>query len=313
MGAIHSAGGDKLRRDFVFYRGGIMAGFCIHCGSSIDGAFCSKCGKPAPSSTAARPAQAAPVQVASVQPVAVPLAPASKGPSVAKILLIVLGVIALLVVIAIGGAIFAFRTIKHKVQEATNGAVGSTSQVNVSHGNACRLLSADQVKAVLDVEIVRTQEMLEGSNAGCAYYTNADGFAHLQKVAAAQAKRDSETASKEIDPNSKNPMEIMKHTKEMEGMIKSQGLTQPGDEGRVFAFTIQKHFGSENWSSMRTAMAMVPGFEEVPDVGDQAMVGTFGHTVMIRKGNSMIRLETTYVPEARTRGAELGRQIVSGL
>jgi hypothetical protein len=257
------------------------------------------------------PAQVAPVQAATVQPAAVPLAPASKGPSVAKILLIVLGVIALLAIIAIGGAIYTFRVIKHKVQEATGGAVGATQQMNIAHGNSCRLLSADQVKDVLGVEIVRTQEMVEDSNAGCAYYTNAEGFAHLQKVAAAQAKRDSETASKEIDPNPKNPMELMKHTKEMEGMIKSLGLTQPGEDGRVFAFTIQKHFGSENWSSMRTAMAMVPGFEEVPDVGDHAMVGTFGHTFLILKGNTMIRLETIYVPEARTQGAELGRQIVA--
>jgi hypothetical protein len=275
-----------------------MAGYCIHCGSPLDGAFCSNCGRPAPGVSAT--AQAVPAQ-----PAAVALAPAPKGPSVAKILLIVIGIIVLLAVIAVGGAIYAFLAIKHKVQEATNGAVGSTSQTNVSHGNACRLLNGDQVKAVLGVDIVRTQEMAEGSNAGCAYYTNAEGFAHLQKVAADQAKRDSETASKEIDPNSKNPMELMKHTKEMEGIIKSLGLTQPGEEGRVFAFTIQKHFGSENWSSLRTAMALVPGFEEVP------MVGTFGHTFMILKGNSMIRLETNYVPEARTRGAELGRQIVS--
>jgi hypothetical protein len=288
-----------------------MAGFCVHCGSPLDGAFCSKCGKPAPGSSAARPATVAPLQPAPLQPVAVPLAPASKGPSVAKILLIALGVIGLLAVIAIGGAIYTFRVIKHKVQEATGGAEGATQQINIAHGNSCRLLSADQVKEVLGVDIVRTQEMVEDSNAGCAYYTNAEGFAHLQKVAAAQAKRDSETASKEIDANSKNPMELMKHTKEMEGMIKSLGLAQSGEDGRVFAFTVQKHFGSENWSSMRTAMAMVPGFEEVEDVGDHAMVGTFGHTFLILKGNSLIRLETIYVPEARTRGAELGRQIVA--
>jgi hypothetical protein len=286
-----------------------MAGFCVHCGSPLDGAFCSKCGKPAPGISAI-PAQAIPSQAVPVQPAAVPLPPTSKGPSVAKILLIVFGVIALLAVLAIGGAIYTFRVIKHKVQEATGGAVGPTQQMNIAHGNSCRLLSADQVKRVLGVDIVRTQEMVEDSNAGCAYYTNAEGFAHLQKVAADQAKRDSETASKEIDPNTKNPMDLMKHTKEMEGMIKSLGLTQPGEDGRVFAFTVQKHFGSENWSSMRTAMAMVPGFEEVPDVGDHAMVGTFGHTFLILKGNTMIRLETIYVPEARTRGAELGRQIV---
>jgi hypothetical protein len=286
-----------------------MAGFCVHCGSPLDGAFCSKCGKPAPGISAI-PAQAIPSQAVPVQPAAVPLPPASKGPSVAKSLLIVFGVIALLAVLAIGGAIYTFRVIKHKVQEATGGAVGPTQQMNIAHGNSCRLLSADQVKRVLGVDIVRTQEMVEDSNAGCAYYTNAEGFAHLQKVAADQAKRDSETASKEIDPNTKNPMDLMKHTKEMEGMIKSLGLTQPGEDGRVFAFTVQKHFGSENWSSMRTAMAMVPGFEEVPDVGDHAMVGTFGHTFLILKGNTMIRLETIYVPEARTRGAELGRQIV---
>src|SRR5277367_6592568 len=135
-----------------------MAGFCIYCGSPIDGAFCSKCGKGAPGRSAAVPAQVAPVQptpvqATPVQPAAVPLAPASKGPSVAKILLIVLGVIALMAIIAIGGAIYTFRVIKHKVQEATGGAVGATQQMNVAHGNSCRLLSADQVKDVLGVDI----------------------------------------------------------------------------------------------------------------------------------------------------------------
>jgi hypothetical protein len=114
-------------------------------------------------------------------------------------------------------------------------------------------------------------------------------------------------------PKTDNPLELLKHTREMEGIVKSLTLSQADKEGRVFAFSVEPEFGRENWGTLRTATALVPGFDEVSGVGDRAMVGAFGHAMYVLKGDTMINLETMYVPEARKRGAELGRAIASRL
>src|SRR5260221_9919251 len=141
---------------------------------------------------------------------------------------------------------------------------------------------------------------MEGNDPGCAYYTNPAAFSELQKIAVEQARRNSEKASK--DPalnNSKNdnPLALLGHTEEMEGIVKGLGLTQPDPEGKVFAFTVDRNFGGENWGPLRATMAAVPGFKDVDGVGDHAMIGSFGHAFFVLKGNSMFRLETMYVPK----------------
>ena len=62
---------------------------------------------------------------------------------------------------------------------------------------------------------------------------------------------------------------------------------------------------------MKTTMSVVPGFEEVSGVGDHAMIGTFGHAFYAVKGNTIIYLNTLYVPDASSRGAEIARRILS--
>ncbi len=99
----------------------------------------------------------------------------------------------------------------------------------------------------------------------------------------------------------------------MEGMVKGLGLTQPDKEGRVFSFTVERDFGRDHWSTFRNTISIVPGFEDVPDVGDHAMMGSFGHAFYVLKGDNMVHLELTYVPDAKTRGAEIGRKIAGHL
>ena len=43
------------------------------------------------------------------------------------------------------------------------------------------------------------------------------------------------------------------------------------------------------------------------------MMGSFGHALYILKGDAMIHLDTTLVPDARVRGTEIGRKITSHL
>jgi hypothetical protein len=293
-----------------------MPGFCRNCGAPLAGAFCTKCGQPAqagqPTQAPGAPASPPPQAQPAVAPAATP-----KSSGLGKLLLIVGGVLVVLFVIGAAGVWYSVHWVKGKVSTYTGGAVGdSPAQVSVAHGNTCALLSREDLQQVLGVTIEKNQEIMEGSEPGCAYFANPEAFAQLQKMAIEQARRDSEKVSKSESASSTksdNPLELLKHTKEMEGIVKGLGLTQPPEDGRAFSFTLQRNFDSSNWSAIRGTMSVVPGFEDVPDLGDHAMIGSFGHALYVVQGNTMIHLETTWVPEARTRGAAIARKIASRL
>ena len=181
----------------------------------------------------------------------------------------------------------------------------------------CKLLSTADLQQMIGVTVERSAEVVDGNDPGCAYYTNAAAFAQLQKLAIAQAKRDSEKVTNEPGANAKTNaknddfIELMKHTKEMEGIVKGFGLSAPDPSGKVFAFSVDRNFGSGNWLPLRTTLSVVPGFDEVNGVGDNAMIGSFGHAFYVLKGDSMFKLETIYLPEARTRGSEIANKIIS--
>ena len=205
-----------------------------------------------------------------------------------------------LVFSAFGAVLYGVHWVRHKVSSITGGSFGS----EVSQGNMCRLLSTGELQQMIGVAVERSAEVMDNGDPGCAYYANPAAFAELQKMAIAQAKRDSEKASQYPDAkNSKgdNPLELLKHTQEMEGIVKGLGLSAPDPAGKVFAFSADRNFGSAHWGALRTTMSVVPGFDEVNGVGDHAMIGSFGHAFYVLKGDSMFKLETTYVPEARTR------------
>ena len=282
-----------------------MPGFCSNCGAPLAGAFCASCGYRAQSPTAQQPG---PTMSASAAPQPAPTAP---PPSPAP-LLIIGGIVLVLGLVAMGAVFYGFYWIKGKVTGITGGS--SSGQVQVSNGHACDLLSVQDLQQVLGVTVERSSEIMEGRDPGCAYYTNPQAFADLQKIAMEQAKRDSEKASQEPDvKNSKsdNPLSLLGHTEEMEGMVKGLGLTQPDKDGKVFSFTVDRNFGSRNWGTLRATVSVVPGFKEIDGVGDHAMIGSFGHAFYVVKGDSMFHLDTMYVPETRVRGAEIARKLVA--
>lgn len=291
-----------------------MANFCGNCGSPLAGAFCGKCGAradaPSASAQSVQPTQPPP-------PAAAPqvAAPAVKKSGVGKVLLIVGGIFVAICVLAIGGTIYGVHLVKKKVKEKagmyTGGAVGGAESVAVANGNSCALLRKEELAQVLGVVVERTQEIQEGEKPGCAYYTNPAAFAELQKMAIEQAKRDSAEASKQPGPKTDNPLELLKDPNKLEGVVKGFGLSEPDKEGRLFAFTVDRDFGSGNWTGLRATMSAIPGFEDVQGAGDRAMIGSFGHTLIVLKGNSLITLETNYVPDARAKGAEIGGKIAS--
>lgn len=327
-----------------------MAEFCTNCGAQLSGAFCGRCGHRAQSASApSQPtpstpqpvAVATPQPVAAAQPVPQPSAsaqPPSSQPSVAqppaqpatqapaaqppkssgggKALLIVGGIVLVLVLGAFGAMFYGVQWVRHKVSSMTGGAIGGSSSSEVSQGNMCKLLSTGELEQMIGVTVERSAEIMDNGDPGCAYYTNPAAFSELQKRALEQAKRDSERASQYPDvKNSKsdNPLELLKHTQEMEGIVKGFGLSAPDPSGKVFSFSVNRHGGSESWTAMRATLSIVPGFDEVNGVGDHAMIGSFGHAFYVLKGDSVFHLDTMYLPEARARGSEIANKIISHL
>jgi hypothetical protein len=325
-----------------------MAEFCTNCGAPLSGVFCGRCGhraqsassqaQTAPTAQPLNPPTAQPAvtpqpvsQPTSAQPpiaqrpiaqqpaspalTAQPQPPAQppKSSGAGKALLIVGGIILVLVLGAFGAVLYGVHWVKHKVSSIT-GAIGGSSSSEVSQRNMCKLLSTGDLQQMIGVTVERSAEIMDNGDPGCAYYTNPTAFSQLQKLAIAQAKRDSEKASQYPDvKNSKgdNPLELLKHTKEMEGIVKGFGLSAPDPSGRVFSFSVNSHAGSDSWGPMRATLSVVPGFDEVNGVGDHAMIGSFGHAFYVLKGDSIFKLDTMYLPEARSRGSEIANKIIS--
>jgi hypothetical protein len=287
-----------------------MAGFCTNCGAPVTGPFCTGCGTRVGVSSPAAPSPSVQAQ----QPTAPPPAITPKGSGLAKVLLIVGGILILLFVIAAGSALYGFYWVKHKVASYTSAVNGSSGSMTVvGRGNSCRLLSRAELGKVLGIAIERSAEIMEGSEPGCAYYASPSAFAELQRTAVEAARQQSEEAASKPTGKIDNPLELLKNTNQLEGVVKSLGLSQPDKDGKVFSFTVNRDYGRSNWSALRATMSVVPGFEDLSGVGDRALMGSLGHAIFVLKGDSVITLETTYVPDARNRGAELGRAILSHL
>lgn len=318
-----------------------MPGFCVSCGTPLTGPFCNNCGARAvpPSAqaqTAPPPAPGTPVQ-AGYQPVNVPVSPsqpvaampvgsgyqavqapvsaAPRASGLGKALLWVGGIFLVLFMLGAGAAIYGAYWVKHKVTSYASAITGGSSDSAkvVASGDSCRLLSTAELQKVLGVPIEKSAEIVESDQPGCAYYTNQAAFTQLQRMAVEQARRQSEEQSKKPGPKGDNPLVLLKDANQLEGVVKALGMTQPVKDGQVFSFTVQRGVTADAWSGMRVTEAAVPGFEEVPGVGDHAMIGAFGHAFYVQKGDAVITMSTMMVPETRLKGSEIGKRIIGKL
>ena len=180
----------------------------------------------------------------------------------------------------------------------------------VATGDNCRLLSVAELQSVLGVAVEKSAEIVDDGQPGCAYFTNQQAFSQLQRMAVEQAKRQSDEVNRRPGPKPDNLPALLKNANELEGVIKTFGMSQPSQDGRVFSFTVEQGFGADSWSGMRLTESAVPGFEEVSGVGDHAMFGAFGHAFYVQKGDTLLTMSTMMVPDARARGSQIARKIL---
>ena len=249
------------------------------------------------------------------QPVHAPVAATPKSSGLGKVLLWIGGILLVLFVAGGAAAVYGVYWVKHKVTSYTSAITGGSSDSLkvVANGDSCRLLSTSELQSIVGVPIEKSAEIQDSGQPGCAYYTNPTAFAQLQRMAFAQAKRQSEEASKRPGPQPDNPLALLKDANQMEGIVKSLGMTQLPKDGQVFSFTVEHNFGDDAWAGMRVTESAVPGFEEVHGVGDHAMIGAFGHAFYLQKGDVLVTMSTMMLPDARLKGSAIGKKIIAKL
>lgn len=139
-----------------------MPVFCSGCGTSIaDGAkFCPACGKAAGAPAASTVAPAAPVFTA-------PTPAPSGGGGALKIVLIVLGIIAMLGVLMIGSCVY----IGYRVKKAA-GNFESNSKPYMGKKEPCSFVSVSEAADALGVPV---QDAVPRGNMGCDYTLGTEG------------------------------------------------------------------------------------------------------------------------------------------
>jgi len=112
-----------------------MAAFCTKCGAALGaGAFCTSCGAPV-APAAAAPAAPAPAPAAP--------APSQGGSNVLKIVLIIVGILALLIILCMGTCFYVAYRAKNKIQEFTQAPANTRPYQGKK--DACSLISASEV------------------------------------------------------------------------------------------------------------------------------------------------------------------------
>lgn len=154
-----------------------MAGFCTNCGAALaEGVkFCTGCGRPTGAAAqSSSPAAAPPPASSAPPPVAAAPAPAKGGSPVVKILLIVLGVIALLVILSLGTCLYGAYRVKKAVESSElgagirKGAADMRAATTPYHGkkDPCGFVSAAEVGEALGKPVASAEA---GGDSRCDY------------------------------------------------------------------------------------------------------------------------------------------------
>jgi hypothetical protein len=243
------------------------------------------------------------------------IAPATQGSGVVKALLWIFLILVVLFLGVAGVSLYGYYWAKHKITSIASAVSGHVTEETkvLDHGDSCKLLTAADLQKILGVTIERTAEIMEGSDPGCAYYTNPTAYSQLQRAAVAQARKKQAQAARNPGAQPNNPLAMLKDTSQVDGLLKGLGVNTGSNDGRVFKFTIERNFGDSAWSGMRLVESATPGFEDVSGVGDHAMIGSFAHSFYAMKDDAMVRLDTTLVPDAKMTGAALSRKILGSL
>jgi hypothetical protein len=275
--------------------------FCNGCGSPVTGAFCRKCGADTRAAANLAPPVAPPAPTVSTMTTPGSAAPA-KGSPLVKILVGFVVVVIVLGALAAGGVYYVVYRVKKKVHEVAaeipggssilnSGSDGSSSAGSGSNGgirgDACRLLSKEEVGHAIGVEILATQT----TDAGCSYLAKGDSGGMTAKHMSAMI------GAKGAD--AKTQQMVQGFAGSMFKAMQSENHEETSDSNGnvpVFAFSIDTNSADTQMQLNRKVLGgLGPGAQDISGIGDQAF-DIAGASMMFRKGDKMVRIMYSTCP-----------------
>jgi hypothetical protein len=276
--------------------------FCNGCGSAVTGAFCRKCG--ADTRAAANPL--APAVAPTAPTVSTMPAPVSSGPTkgspLVKILVGFVVVVIVLGALAAGGVYYVVYRIKKKVHEVAAEIPGGSSILNSGsnssggpgsgsnggiRGDACRLLSKEEVGRAIGVEILATTT----ADGGCSYLAKGDSGGMTAKHMSAMI------GAKGADAKTQQMVQGFAG-----GMFKAiqsdnhEAATDANGNVPVFTFGIDNNAADTQMQLNRKVLGgLGPGETDISGIGDEAF-DIAGASMMFRKGDKMVRIMYSTCP-----------------
>lgn len=290
-----------------------MPAFCSRCGAQVTGAFCGNCGA----------SQATPF------PSAVPAAqsppPAAQGSPILKIVLVVFAVLMLLGVLTTAGLFYAGYKIKQKVEQtaaekgidlkALRSEMTRPSRSSESTGrDGCALLPKDEAQRIVGFAISRIDGAPGTGDASehCDYYGSSAEVAGKSKQ---QMDKAMEMAKK--DRAGDHPEDAAKFGEAFLKGLSSNAKAAQGEETQLFKFHLQRGEGRTQMAIIKTSVSAVAGqnsgLTKVDGLGDEALLGPMNIALWVRNGDDFVAVELGSLPEAKDKGIEIARQILSRL
>jgi hypothetical protein len=183
-----------------------------------------------------------------------------------------------------------------------SGSGGSGSNGGIE-GDACRLLSKDEVSRAIGVGIVAT----ENTDGGCSYLaqgTSADMTA--RHMAAMLGARGADTKTQKM---------IETFTGGIGQMVQSEGHDTGMDKNGnvpVFIFTVDNNSAETQMRLNAKLLGELGGQQGTPGIGDQAF-DEAGAMMMVRKGDKLIRIMYSTCPCATDAVKPLAKKIANAL
>jgi hypothetical protein len=318
-----------------------MSKFCGTCGAPItDGAkFCGGCGASTQQVTSPAPTpEFQPVP----QPIAMPstapamVTPAAKSSSPwLKILIVVLIVIFAVGAMAVGGAIYLAHKVSQKAQEYKREVLGETAPASSTAsgdrtsaasaprtdaatspassaapsgfaGDACRLLSKEDVSNAVGIAIVDTAS----TDGGCSYFAKGKSVDMTAKHATAMV-----SAKANIDKKSQGMLEQF-----ASAVGNSRPANEVSENDRADGTTVVFGFGIDTNNAedqMRLNSKMlgfggIGGIDTIDGIGDEAF-SKADSMMFVRKGDKLIRIMYMTCPCATEAVKPLAKEIAANL
>ena len=295
-----------------------MASFCSGCGfpQAANVTFCPNCGARQQTSAGAAPP---PLQ----QP-ATAMAPPAKAGSGLKVLLVLVGVLALAGVAAVGGLWYLGHRVKEAVVEKAKAygvdlptdSPSRSSAAPVRLRKACDLLSNQEAASLLAQPIERSEQTSDG----CSYYGPAGLSAKLAQEQASSTFKNAQAPGSNV-----GGMDVANAVDQLAGsMGAAQGTTGSGGEAPLLMLMVGLD-GKSQMAALSASNALFSGIfnaaegkkggsvgAEITGLGDRALrMPKLGLNVL--KGEVFLRIIPGPVPDADTKTVNVARAVLAKL